>query len=66
MAIISAGAVESESKNGMSDAATLVGEFYRADQIPPDSVARAIAHTIEQPQDMDINEIVLRPTVQEF
>lgn len=66
--IISPGAVESELKNGTSDAdaATLVGEFYRANQIPPDSVARAIAYAIEQPADVDINEIVLRPTVQEF
>ena len=31
-----------------------------------DSVARAIAYAIEQPADVDINEIVLRPTSQEF
>jgi NADP-dependent 3-hydroxy acid dehydrogenase YdfG len=30
------------------------------------AVARAIAYAIEQPADVDINEIVLRPTVQEF
>jgi len=29
-------------------------------------VARAIAFAIEQPGDVDINEIVLRPTAQEF
>jgi len=29
-------------------------------------VARAIAYAIEQPGDVDINEIVLRPTMQEF
>ncbi|MEC8296103.1 MAG: oxidoreductase, partial [Pseudomonadota bacterium] len=33
---------------------------------PSESVARAIAYAIEQPADVDINEIVLRPTVQEF
>ncbi|MFX4623969.1 oxidoreductase, partial [Acinetobacter baumannii] len=33
---------------------------------PADSVARAIAYAIEQPADVDINEIVLRPTSQEF
>lgn len=66
--IISPGAVESELKNSTTDvdAAKLVGEFYRANQIPADSVARAIAYAIEQPSDVDINEIVLRPTVQEF
>jgi len=35
-------------------------------EIPSESVARAIAYAIEQPADVDINEIVLRPTVQEF
>ncbi len=30
------------------------------------SIARAIAYAIEQPADVDINEIVIRPTVQEF
>jgi NADP-dependent 3-hydroxy acid dehydrogenase YdfG len=29
-------------------------------------VARAIAYAIEQPAGVDVNEIVLRPTVQEF
>ena len=66
--IISPGAVESELKEGSTDpdAVKAVGEFYRANQIPADSVARAIAYAIEQPFDVDINEIVLRPTSQEF
>jgi len=34
--------------------------------IPAESVARAIAYAIEQPGDVDINEIVLRPTAQDF
>nr|WP_218831040.1 SDR family oxidoreductase [Paenibacillus sp. XY044] len=32
--------------------------------LPPDAVARAIAFAIEQPADVDINEIVIRPTAQ--
>jgi NADP-dependent 3-hydroxy acid dehydrogenase YdfG len=32
--------------------------------IPPDAVARAIAFAIEQPGDVDVNEIVIRPTAQ--
>ncbi|MGE6328924.1 oxidoreductase, partial [Psychrobacter pacificensis] len=40
-------------------------DFYKQ-AIPSDSVARAIAYAIEQPADVDINEIVLRPTSQEF
>lgn len=66
--IISPGAVESELQLGSSDADDAAGvkAFYQANQIPADSVARAIAYAIEQPADVDINEIVLRPTVQEF
>jgi len=65
--VISPGAVDSELKLGSSHAesAKVVGDFYQQ-AIPADSVARAIAYAIEQPADVDINEIVLRPTVQEF
>jgi NADP-dependent 3-hydroxy acid dehydrogenase YdfG len=66
--IISPGAVESELKLGSTDADSAAGvqAFYQANQIPADSVARAIAYAIEQPADVDVSEIVLRPTVQEF
>ena len=66
--IVSPGAVESELKHGSTDADAVAGvnAFYEANQIPADSVARAIAYAIEQPANVDINEIVLRPTVQEF
>ncbi|UZJ29839.1 SDR family oxidoreductase [Streptomyces endophytica] len=32
--------------------------------IPPDAIARAIAFAIEQPADVDVNEVVVRPTAQ--
>ena len=32
--------------------------------MPPDAVARAIAFAIEQPAEVDVNEIVIRPTAQ--
>jgi NADP-dependent 3-hydroxy acid dehydrogenase YdfG len=32
--------------------------------IAPDAIARAIAFAIEQPDDVDVNEIVIRPTAQ--
>ncbi|WP_327575714.1 SDR family oxidoreductase [Streptomyces sp. NBC_00145] len=32
--------------------------------IPPSAIARAIAFAIEQPADVDVNEIVVRPTAQ--
>jgi NADP-dependent 3-hydroxy acid dehydrogenase YdfG len=32
--------------------------------IPPDAIARAIAFAIEQPADVDVNEIIIRTTAQ--
>ncbi|WP_394559179.1 SDR family oxidoreductase [Aquipseudomonas alcaligenes] len=65
--VISPGAVDSELKHGSSDEVSSrnVNEFYKQ-AIPADSVARAIAYAIEQPADVDISEVVLRPTQQEF
>ena len=66
--IISPGAVDSELKHDSSDPASAeaVKELYRAWAIPAESVARAVAYAIEQPSDIDINEIVIRPTAQDF
>lgn len=64
---IEPGAVDSELKlgSGHQPSAEVVKEFYKQ-AIPAQSVARAIAYAIEQPADVDINEIVLRPTAQDF
>ncbi|MGF6573386.1 hypothetical protein SAMN05443245_3617 [Paraburkholderia fungorum] len=63
---IEPGAVDSDLKFSTSGTAKeTVLDFYRQ-AIPAASVARAIAFAIEQPDDVDINEIVLRPTSQEF
>jgi NADP-dependent 3-hydroxy acid dehydrogenase YdfG len=66
--IISPGAVQSELPLGITDpdTAARVKEFYRLMAIPADAVAQAIAFAIEQPADVDINEILLRPTAQEM
>ena len=53
------------SQQRMTSAAETVLDFYKQ-AIPASSVARAIAFAIEQPADVDINEIVLRPTQQVF
>jgi NADP-dependent 3-hydroxy acid dehydrogenase YdfG len=64
---ISPGAIDSQLKFGSSDKASREGVIAFYEQaIPSSSVARAIAWAIEQPEDVDINEIVLRPTVQDF
>ncbi len=64
---IEPGAVDSELKFGSShqQSRAFVVDFYKR-AIPAESVARASAYAIEQPADVDINEIVLRPTTQEF
>jgi NADP-dependent 3-hydroxy acid dehydrogenase YdfG len=61
------GAIDTELTGGSSHAESAAGlkEFYKQ-AIPAAAVARAIAYAIEQPEDVDINEIVLRPTAQEF
>ena len=66
--IISPGAVESELKNGTSDpsSAAFLKDLYKNIAIPADSVARAVLYAIEQPADVEIDEVVLRPTAQDF
>jgi NADP-dependent 3-hydroxy acid dehydrogenase YdfG len=63
--IISPGAVKSELAEAISDPETAknVRELINV-AIDADAVARAIAFAIEQPKDVDINEIVVRPTAQ--
>jgi len=42
-------------------------EFYKTTMaIPAESIANAIAYAIEQPADVEIDEIVIRPTAQDF
>jgi NADP-dependent 3-hydroxy acid dehydrogenase YdfG len=61
--VISPGVVESELAETISDAATAeVIRNYRRIAIAPDSVARAIAFAIAQPRDVDVSEIIVRPT----
>lgn len=66
--VISPGAVATELPGSVQDpqAAERIRQFYDDVAIPPDSFARAVAYAIEQPENVDINEIVFRPTAQEF
>ena len=66
--LISPGAVNSELKGSTSDESSskAVEQLYKAWAISADSIARAIAYAIDQPSDVDINEIVVRPVAQEF
>jgi NADP-dependent 3-hydroxy acid dehydrogenase YdfG len=66
--IVSPGAVASELNESTTDetSSKMVNELYKVWSIPAESIARAIAYAIEQPADVDINEIVVRPTAQDF
>ncbi|ADU35048.1 SDR family oxidoreductase [Variovorax paradoxus] len=66
--IVSPGAVDSELKLGSTDADAAAGlkAFYDANQIPADAVARAVVYAVEQPANVDINEVVVRPVSQDF
>lgn len=60
---ISPGVVESELANTITDPATQrMIEDFRKVALTPDAIARAVAYAIEQPADVDINELVVRPT----
>jgi NADP-dependent 3-hydroxy acid dehydrogenase YdfG len=65
--IISPGAVATELPESSSEEATRrnLREFYKI-AVPADSIARAIAYAIEQPPEVEINEVVIRPTAQEL
>jgi NADP-dependent 3-hydroxy acid dehydrogenase YdfG len=66
--VVSPGAVATELPNSITDpvAAERVRKFYADAAIPADSFARAVAFAISQPEEVDINEIVFRPTRQEL
>jgi NADP-dependent 3-hydroxy acid dehydrogenase YdfG len=62
---ISPGAVATELTTTISDPETAKGveELYEM-AINADAIARAIAFAIEQPADVDVNELIIRPTQQ--
>ena len=66
--IISPGAVATELPDSVTepDVAERIRKFYKEVAIPADSFARAVAFAISQPEDVDINEILFRPTRQEL
>jgi NADP-dependent 3-hydroxy acid dehydrogenase YdfG len=57
------GVVESELASTITDpGAAEAMRSYRAIALRPDAIARAVRYAIEQPGDVDVNEIVVRPT----
>jgi NADP-dependent 3-hydroxy acid dehydrogenase YdfG len=64
---ISPGVVATELGDDISDqsAKQLLGDL-RKTALTPDAIARAIAYAVEQPDDVDVNEVVVRPTTSRF
>lgn len=64
--LIMPGAVASELKHGISDPNLrgAIEGFYAQNEISATAVAHAIGYAIAQPDDVDVNEIVIRPTKQ--
>ncbi len=57
------GVVESELASTITDeTAAEMMRSYRAIALQPDAIGRAVRYAIEQPDDVDVNEIVVRPT----
>ena len=61
--VISPGVVGSELADTISDPSTrtAMNEFRKV-ALEPAAIARAVAYAIEQPADVDVNEIIVRPT----
>lgn len=57
------GVVASELADSITDsAAAEMMKSWRAIALEPDAIGRAVRYAIEQPPDVDVNEIVIRPT----
>ncbi|RWO25348.1 MAG: SDR family oxidoreductase [Mesorhizobium sp.] len=57
------GVVESELADTITDPVAVEAmKIYRAIALQPDAIGRAVRFAIEQPDDVDVNEIVIRPT----
>jgi NADP-dependent 3-hydroxy acid dehydrogenase YdfG len=66
--IISPGAVATELPDSITepDVAQAVRDMYQRTAIPADSFARTVVFAMSQPDEVDINEILFRPTSQEY
>ncbi|WP_333660781.1 SDR family oxidoreductase [Chishuiella changwenlii] len=64
--LVAPGATESELPNTISDPELkeMAIDLFRKDLLPASAIAKAVAFAIAQPSDVDVNEIVVRPTAQ--
>ncbi|MGA7324608.1 MAG: SDR family oxidoreductase [Rhodomicrobium sp.] len=66
--VISPGAVATELPDSITETnvAANTREFYKQVAIPADSFANMVVFAMSQPEDVDVNEILFRPTKQEL
>jgi NADP-dependent 3-hydroxy acid dehydrogenase YdfG len=66
--VISPGAIATELPDSITepDIAENIRKFVSEIALPTESFARAVAFAMSQPEDMDVNEILFRPTKQEL
>ena len=66
--IISPGAVATELPDSITepDVAAATAKFYKETAIPAESFAAMVVFAMSQPSEVDVNEILYRPTAQEY
>lgn len=65
--VVCPGVTESELAESISDeAGRNEMKTFRKIAIPAEAIARAVAYAIEQPDDVDVSELVVRPTASPF
>jgi NADP-dependent 3-hydroxy acid dehydrogenase YdfG len=65
--ILSPGVTTSELAETITDPAGRAAmRDFRSIAIPADAIARAVAYAVEQPDDVDVSEIIVRPTASPF
>ncbi len=64
--VISPGVTESELASTITHEGSAAGMVeFRKVALPADAIARAISYAVAQPDDVDVNEIIVRPTASE-
>lgn len=65
--VISPGVTESELAESISDEGGRAEmKSFRQIAIPAEAIARAIAYAVEQPADVDVSELIVRPTASPY
>lgn len=65
--LVSPGVVESELAESITDPSSREAmKAFRKVAITPDAIARAVAYAVEQPADVDVSELIVRPTASPY